>query len=131
MKKAFMYASIGATIFITACNKKIYEDNGESIYKTGRNIEGKTMLDKSASRIKMVNSCKTCHGKNGDAMKRASIKFSDLSNNKYFSVPYNDTLFFRFLDHDLRSDGTKADIGVIWKMSNKDKIDLLRYLKSL
>jgi len=130
MKKGFIYASIGAIIIITGCNRKIYQDNGESIYKTGRNLQGKTMLDKSASRIKMVNSCKTCHGKNGDAIKRASIKFSDLSSPKYF-VPYNDTLFFRFLDHDLRSNGTKADIGVIWKINNKDKADLLQYLKSL
>jgi hypothetical protein len=38
---------------------------------------------------------------------------------------------YRFLDHDLKSDGTKADIGVIWKMNDQDKKDLLDYLKTL
>lgn len=42
--------------------------NGESIYTTGKNLQGEKMLNKAASRIKIVKSCKTCHGKNGDKM---------------------------------------------------------------
>lgn len=64
-------------------------------------------------------------------MNYVSVKFSYLSNPDNFTVPYNDTLFFRFLDKDLKSDGTKANIGVIWKMSGQDKKDLLEYLKTL
>ena len=105
--------------------------NGASIYRTGKNLQGEKMLDRSASRIKIVRSCSNCHGKHGDAMKSTSIKFSDLSNPAKHIVPYNDSLFFRFLDDDLFSNGTKANIGVIWKMSKQDKKDLLSYLKSL
>ena len=126
-----LFYFITLLIIISACNNKIYQSNGETIYKTGRNIQGEKMLDKSASRVKIANSCKTCHGKNGDAMRRVSIKFSYLNNERNFSTPYNDTLFFRFLDHDFKSDGTKANIGVTWKMSDKDKRDLLDYLKTL
>ena len=118
-------------IAIVSCNNKLYPTNGETIYKTGRNLQGERMLDKNASSIKLVNSCKTCHGKNGDAMKHVSIKFSDLSNPNYLATPYNDSLFYRFLDHDLKSNDSKAAIGVIWKMTDKDKKDLLDYLKSL
>src|SRR5258706_11126215 len=114
-----LFYFITLLIIISACNNKIYQSNGETIYKTGRNIQGEKMLDKSASRVKIANSCKTCHGKNGDAMRRVSIKFSYLNNERNFSTPYNDTLFFRFLDHDFKSDGTKANIGVTWKMSDK------------
>jgi hypothetical protein len=112
---------------INALNKS----NGESIYTTGKNLQGEKMLDKSASRIKIVRSCKNCHGANGDKIKDASIKFSDLSDPSKHLIPYNDSLFFRFLDDDLFSDGTKANIGVIWKMSDEDKRDLLDYLKTL
>lgn len=114
-----------------SCAKRIYISNGESIYKTGRNLRGEKLLDREVSRITIVNSCYGCHGKSGDRMSRVSIKFSYLSNPKNFAVAYTDSLFFRFLDHDLKSDGTKADIGVIWKMSDADKRDLLDYLKSL
>lgn len=122
---------IVVSYFYTSCSRKNYLSNGESIYKTGRNLQGKKLLDKSASRIKIINSCQGCHGKSGTRMREVSIQFSYLSNPANFSIPYNDSLFFRFLDHDLKSDGTKANIGVIWKMSEKDKRDLLEYLKSL
>lgn len=119
------------SVAIISCSKKLYETNGETIYKTGRNLQGSKLLDKSASRITLLNSCKTCHGKNGDAMNKVSIKWSYLSNPQNFSVPYTDSLFYRFLDQDLKSDGTKANIGVIWKMNDKDKKDLLEYLTKL
>ncbi|MEO6132677.1 MAG: hypothetical protein ABIQ02_12575 [Saprospiraceae bacterium] len=64
-------------------------------------------------------------------MNNPVMKYSYLSDPANFSIPYNDTLFYRFLDKDLKSDGTKANIGVIWKMSDKDKKDLLEYIKTL
>jgi hypothetical protein len=118
-------------LLIFSCNKKLFLTNGETIYKTGRNLQGEKLLDKSTSRIKIVNSCKTCHGTNGDKMNSVSIKFSYLSNPNNFIIPYTDSLFFRFLDRDLKSNDTKANIGVIWKINNQDKKDLLNYLKSL
>ena len=118
-------------VVLASCTNKIYQTNGETIYKTGKNLKGEKLLDKSNSRITIVNNCKTCHGKNGDKMDRVSIKFSSLTNPGNFSVPYTDSLFFRFLDHDLKANGEKADIGVIWKMNDKDKQDLLDYLKTL
>lgn len=118
-------------VMMISCSKRSYSTNGETIYKTGRNLQGEKLLNKSASRIKIVSSCKTCHGKNGDAMQGLSIKFSYLSDPENFTVPYNDSLFYRFLDDDLKTDGSKANIGVIWKINDQDKKDLLDYLKSL
>ncbi len=116
---------------VFSCSKKIYVSNGENIYKTGKNLQGERMLDKAASRIKIVSSCQGCHGKNGDRMNGVSIKFSYLSNPANFIIPYKDSLFYRFLDKDLNSNGAKANIGVIWKMSDEDKKDLLAYIKTL
>lgn len=118
-------------VISSACSQKMYTTNGETIYKTGRNLKGEKMINRKASSIPFVNNCRTCHGKNGDAMSGVSIKFKDLSNPQKHQVPYTDALFYRFLDEDLKSDGTKANIGVIWKMDNQDKKDLLEYLKSL
>lgn len=118
-------------ILLISCSKQIFLTNGETIYKTGKNLLGEKLLDKTNSRIKIVNSCKTCHGNNGDRMNSVSIKFSYLSNHENFTVPYTDSLFYRFLDRDLKSDGRKANIGVIWKMNDQDKKDLLEYLKTL
>jgi len=131
MKTTIICLLVLITILQLSCSKQIFFTNEETIYNTGRNISGEKLLDKSNSRIKIVNCCKTCHGKNGDRMNSVSIKFSYLINPDNFSVPYTDSLFYRFLDHDLKSDGTKANIGVIWKMNYKDKKDLLEYLKTL
>lgn len=114
-----------------SCRKRLYPTNGETIYKTGRNKQGEKMLDEQGSRFKIIKSCKTCHGKNGDGMSRVSIKWSYLSDPQHLSVPYSDSLFFRFLDQDLKSDGNKANIGVRFKMKDQDKKDLLAYLKTL
>lgn len=127
-KQLFM---VSIFIIISACNKMVYDTNGETIYKTGRNQQGEKLLDKSKSRIKIVNSCKTCHGKDGNALNGISLKYNYLTNPDNFTIPYNDSLFFRFLDKDLKSNGVKANIGVIWKMSDKDKKDLIVYLKTL
>lgn len=131
MKSKLLMTLIFLSAIIFSCGKNIYVSNGESIYKTGRNLNGERLLNESESRIKFVHSCQTCHGKNGDIMNGVSIKYSDLINPSLHSVPYTDSLFFRFLDHDLKSDETKANIGVIWKMNEKDKKDLLEYLKNL
>ena len=128
--KQILFLTI-AFLILSSCTKEIFSTNGETIYRTGRNLNGEKLLDRGASRIKIVNSCQNCHGKNGDRMSSPVLKYSYLSNPANFSIPYNDTLFYRFLDKDLKSDGTKANIGVIWKMSDKDKKDLFEYLKTL
>lgn len=118
-------------VFTVACGRKSWPTNGETIYRTGRNLQGEKLLDKSKSRIKIIGSCKTCHGANGDRMRNLSVKAIALSDPSRFEVPYTDSLFFRFLDHDLKSNGHPAGIGVIWKMSDADKRDLWEYLKRL
>ncbi len=127
--KLFIFSSSVAVLF--SCSHPIYKTNGETIYKTGKNLQGNKLLNKSASRITIVTNCMTCHGKKGDAMRTVSIKFSQLSNPNNYNVPYNDSLFYRFLDHDIKSDGTKVNSGVSWKMNQQDKKDLLDYLKTL
>lgn len=119
------------SIVSSACSQKAYTTNGETIYKTGKNLKGEKMINRKQSSIPFVNNCRTCHGKNGDGMRGVSIKFKDLSDPKKYQVPYTEALFYRFLDKDLKSDGTKANIGVIWTMNDQDKKDLLEYLKSL
>jgi cytochrome c553 len=94
-------------------------------------MQGEALLDETNSRVTFINSCAGCHGKSGTRMVGVSIRYRDLSDPKQHAVPYTDSLFFRFLDDDLKSDGTKANIGVIWKLSEKDKQDLLAYLKTL
>ncbi|MEO6548068.1 MAG: hypothetical protein ABIN94_08715 [Ferruginibacter sp.] len=131
MKFLKIFLTILFCIALISCSEKLYKTNGEKIYKTGKNLQGDKMINRSASRIPFVRSCVTCHGKNGNAMKRVSVQFSYLSNPNNFTHPYTDSLFFRFLDHDLKSDSTKANIGVIFKMSDNDKKDLLAYLKTL
>ena len=131
MKILKLFFSVVSTILILSCSKQIYSTNGEAIYTTGKNLNGEKLLDKKASRIKIAHSCKTCHGKNGNAMNKVSIKFSNLSSPNNFSIPYTENLFFRFLDQDLKSNGSKANIGVIWKMNDQDKKDLFNYLKTL
>jgi len=120
-----------AAFAIFSCSKRTFSTNGETIYRTGKNQNGEMLFDKNASNIKFANSCVTCHGKNGDRMSNVSVRFSYLADPQNYTVPYNDTLFFRFIDHDLKSDGTKANIGVTWKMNDRDKKDLLAYLKTL
>ena len=131
MRQIILLATISVVITAISCSQKTFQSNGEMIYKTGRNQQGEKMLNKKASRIQFVNNCQSCHGKTGERLKGISIKFSYLSNPNNFAIPYTDSLFYRFLDHDLKSDGSRANIGVIWKMNNQDKKDLLDYLKSL
>lgn len=118
-------------ISITGCQKNFYNTNGESIYRSGRNMQGETMLDKSRSSITLFRSCQSCHGPSGDRMKHTLITYAGLSNPALYPVPYNDSMIVRFLDHDLKSDGRKANIGVRWKMSEQDKKDLIEFIKKL
>lgn len=131
MKNDKTYLFSFMTLLFFSCSKQIFLSNGEAIYQTGKNLQGEQILDKNASRIKIATNCKVCHGKNGDRMNGVSIRFSYLSNPNNYPIPYTDSLFFRFLDHDLKSNGQKANIGVIWKMNDQDKKDLLGYLKTL
>jgi cytochrome c553 len=96
MKNLKVYLFFLTLIVLISCSKQFYSTNGEAIYETGKNLKGDKLLDKSASRIKIVNSCTTCHGKKGDRMNSVSIQFSYLSNPENFSMPYNDSLFFVF-----------------------------------
>ncbi|MEY2829675.1 MAG: hypothetical protein RIQ33_1533 [Bacteroidota bacterium] len=113
-----------------------YSTNGEAIFRTGKNKNGEVLQDINSSEMKMVHSCQNCHGsdgKGGDIMMRntPSIRYKDLINPKIHTIPYNDSLIIRFIDHELKSDGTKANTGVVFKMSLQDKKDLINYLKIL
>jgi hypothetical protein len=119
------------TFFLISCGKQVYTTNGESIYRTGKNLQGKNMLDRSRSSIPIFKSCQGCHGPTGDRMDKTHISYKALSNPESYRVPYNDSAIFRFLDHDLKSNGQAANIGVRWTMSDQDKKDLVAFLKSL
>ncbi len=132
MKQIILSAlCLSIVLAIFSCAKHLYPTNGETIYKTGKNKNGKKLLDKSKSRITFVKGCKGCHGKNGDGNKDCIIQWSYLSNHQKLSIPYTDSLFFRFIDNDLKSDSSHAETGVHWNMSEQDKKDLLEFLKTL
>ncbi len=114
-----------------ACSQSVFQSNGESIYRLGQNLAGQKLLDRRNSRIGFADNCRLCHGKYGTTIRQHSIRFSDLANPQKYDPPYTDSLFFRFLDSDIKSNGENANIGVIWKMSDADKVDLLEYLKQL
>ncbi len=116
------------TILLFACTKEAYTELGENIYRTGKNLSGESLLDKSNSKIKFIKSCQGCHGKNGRRIPDADVRWTQLSQ---LSVPYTDSLFFRFLDEDLKSDGSAADTGVHWDMTAEEKLALLEFLKTL
>ena len=129
--KHYSWVTLFALLLFISCNKKIYPTNGETIYRTGKNKQGIELLDKGASQITIFKSCQSCHGKKGNRTNNCVIKYAALTNPNLHSVPYTDSLFFRFLDDDLKSDGTKPNTGVIWKMSDQDKKDLIGFLKTL
>lgn len=112
-----------------ACSKVIYNTNGKSIYNTGKTLEGKKLLDKKHSRITIFKSCKGCHGPSGN--RTGNIKWSYLSNAEKITIPYTEELFFRFLDKDIKSDGTPAQTGVHWNMTLQEKKDVLEFLRTL
>ena len=96
------------------------------------------MQDLSRSGMAMAHSCVSCHGSNGEGMPMSmmgrtasSIRFRDLSDPAQHRIPYTEALLKRFLDHEIKSDGTAARTGVAWDMSEEDKDDLIAFLKTL
>lgn len=121
------------SFLLVNCTKKKTMTNGETIFKTGKNIQGQTLQDINKSEKKMAHSCSNCHGNDGKGsmMANVSIRYSDLSKPSLHKIPYNDILLIRFIDHELKSDSTIANTGVVWKMNSQDKTDLITYLKQL
>lgn len=118
--------------------RAVFATNGETIFRTGRNQEGIVMQDLSRSEMPMAHACVSCHGPNGEGMSMSmmgrsapSIRFRDLSDPAQHRVPYTEALVKRFLDQEIKSDGTAARTGVAWKMSEQDKDDLIAFLKTL
>jgi len=118
-------------LIATACKPVIYSTNGETIYKSGKNTSGQELLDKNRSQIRFVKSCMGCHGENGTNVRKCDIRWSSLTNPKKLAVPYTDSLLYRFLDEDIKSDGSPARTGVHWNMGLQDKKDLVTFLKTL
>lgn len=118
--------------------RAVFATNGETIVRTGRNQDGLVMQDLSRSAMPMAHACVSCHGPNGDGMSMSimgrsapSIRFRDLIDAAQHPVPYTEELLKRFLDHEIKSDGTAARTGVAWKMSEQDKNNLIAFLKTL
>lgn len=118
-------------ILITSCARSVYSSDGESIYKSGKTLAGKNLFDRQKSRIMLFKSCQGCHGPSGKRVSDCNIQWSYLSDPAKIEVPYTKELFFRFIDEDLKSDGSKAQTGVHWQMSDDEKSALIDYLKSL
>ena len=112
---------------------KQFATNGEAIFRTGRNKDEVVVQDLGKSAMNMmVHSCEMCHGADGAGMTHTpSIRFRDLADPNERAIPYTDDLLKRFLDEELKSDGTRARTGVAWSMSDRDKTDLIAFLKTL
>jgi len=137
MKKSakILIAFVLILIQFSACKKSKYKSNGESIFFTGKSSDGRLLLDIDKSQMKMVQGCANCHGNSGSGanmmMNAPSIKYKDLTNSKLHKPAYTDALLIRFIDHELKSDSTHANTGVVWVMQTKDKLDIIGYLKKL
>jgi cytochrome c553 len=141
MKTIFIISiAVCVTATLSSCKKEKnvspnYATNGETIFRTGKNKQGDVLQDIDKSAMKMAHSCVSCHGSNGNGngmMKNTpSIRYSDLTNPLLHKIPYTDELLERFIDHELKSDGTIANTGVVWKMNSQEKQDIINYLKQL
>jgi len=114
-----------------SCASNLYTTNGESIYRSGKDLSGRPLLDRKYSQSTIFKSCNGCHGPSGTRIKSCNLQWSYLTDSLKLDVPYTKELFFRFLDKDLKSDGSKAKTGVHWQMTVQDKSDLIEYLKTL
>ena len=119
-------------------DNRVYPTNGETIFRTGKNQEGVVIQDLARSQMSMMgHGCVNCHGSDGGGGMRMmgrtvpSIKFKDLADPAKHQVPYTEALIKRFLDEELKSDGTPAQTGVAWRLSEQDKEDLIAFLKTL
>lgn len=121
------------------CKKETYETNGETIFRTGKNLQGEVLQDLAKSEMSgMVHGCANCHGDNGKGKFRGggdrqtgSIAYDDLTNSALHTPIYTDSLIKRFIDSETKSNGTHANTGVVYVMSEKDKTDLIAFLKTL
>jgi cytochrome c553 len=128
------YIAVLIAIGALACiswKRQSYTSNGESIYKTGKNLAGISLLDKKKSEITIFRTCKSCHGPTGSRIKSCDISWSRLTDTSKIEVPYTRESFYRFIDQDIKSDDTKAATGVHWQMTNEEKDDLMAYLQQL
>jgi hypothetical protein len=130
--RSYLILATGIFFILPACKKEKLS-NGESIFRTGKNLDGKVMMDVKASERKIQASCQDCHGRNGGSVlnRKESIKYKDLTDPSLRDYPYNDSLIERFIDQRIKSNGSAANTGVVWKMGKQDKIDLLEFLKTL
>ena len=127
----FTLAVLLVIVIGSGCANKLYTTNGESIYMSGMDLTGRPLLDKEYSEITLFKSCNGCHGPSGTRIKSCNVQWSYLTDSSKLDVPYTEELFIRFLDEDLKSDGSKARTGVHWQMTVQDKSDLIEYLKTL
>lgn len=117
----------------------VFPTNGETIFRTGRNLQGVTLQDLARSEMPMPHSCASCHGSDGTGSMMGSmmgsrvpsIRFRDLSDPRQHPVPYTEESLTRFLDDEVKPDGTVANTGVAWRLSAQDKADLIAFLKTL
>jgi hypothetical protein len=118
-------------LFFTACKKE--RSNGETIFRTGKNINGEIVVFRKSGENKIATACEDCHGRGGGNIlnKDESIKYKDLSNPKLRKISYNDSLIKRFLEEKLKSDGSPANSPAFTKMNEQDKNDLIQFLKAL
>lgn len=117
----------------------VFPTNGEAIFRTGRNLQGIILQDLARSQMPMPHSCSSCHGFDGAGSMMGgmmgsavpSIRFRDLVDPRLRRVPYTEEALMRFLDDEVKPDGTAANTGVAWRVSARDKADLIAFLKTL
>lgn len=135
--KLLAFSAIAVLSALSACGSsentvRAGAGNGETIFVSGKNIQGVILQDIAASQMKMLHGCVDCHGSSGKGNRNnPSIAYSDLINPALHAVPYTDALLRRFLNFEQKSDGSHADTGVVWRMSEQDQTDLISYLKTL
>lgn len=135
---------LSITMGVSSCKKEEIAissnlTNGETIFRTGKNIQGETLQDLSKSEMSgMVHGCANCHGDDGKGKFRGggdkqtgSITYNDLTNPLKYTPVYTENLIKRFIDNETKSNGSHANTGVVYVMKENDKVDLIIFLKTL
>lgn len=87
-------------------SQPVFQTNGETIFRTGRNLQGVTLQDLARSRMSMPHSCASCHGADGTGGMPGSMmgsgvpstQFRDLSDPRQHAVPYTEESLTRRLN---------------------------------
>src|SRR2546428_8785662 len=121
MKRLRLLLPVPAILLLASCGgdkgRAPSVENGRTIFMPGRDGAGTVVQDMSKSQMQMLMGCADCHGSSGlgggtmMGVPVPSIRYRDLSDPAKHQPPYDEALVRRWLDEELKSDGTPGNTG--------------------